>query len=91
MHGKISKINHNNNRIFQGLNNTFQAARYHSLIIENESIPSELEIIATSQDKLIMGIAHKKYKTFGLQFHPESIGTIIGKKILKNFLNIINE
>ena len=91
MHGKISKINHNNNRIFQGLNNTFQAARYHSLIIENESIPSELEIIATSHDKLIMGIAHKKYKTFGLQFHPESIGTIIGKKILKNFLNIINE
>ena len=91
MHGKISDINHNNNEIFRGLNHTFQAARYHSLIIDNESISTELEIIATSSDNLIMGIAHKKYKTFGLQFHPESIGTIIGKKILKNFLNIINE
>ena len=61
------------------------------IIIDNKTIPSELEIIATSSDNLIMGIAHRKYKTFGLQFHPESIGTNMGKKILKNFLNIINK
>ena len=91
MHGKISNINHNNNIIFKGLSNTFEATRYHSLIIDNKTIPSELEIIATSSDNLIMGIAHRKYKTFGLQFHPESIGTNMGKKILKNFLNIINK
>ena len=91
MHGKISNINHSNNRIFQGLEKTFQAARYHSLIIDDKSISPELEIIATSSDDLIMGIAHKKYKTFGLQFHPESIGTNIGKKIFKNFLDLINE
>ena len=91
MHGKISDINHSNNRIFQGLKKTFQATRYHSLIIENESISPELEIIAKSPDNLIMGIAHKKYKTFGLQFHPESIGTNSGKTILKNFLDLINE
>ena len=91
MHGKISDINHNNHKIFFELNSTFKAARYHSLIIENSSIPKELNIIAKSSDNLIMGISHNNYKTFGLQFHPESIGTEIGKKIFNNFLQIIDE
>ena len=91
MHGKISNIYHNSNKIFSGINKIFKATRYHSLIIEKKSISNELEIIANSSDNLIMGVAHKKYKTFGLQFHPESIGTDIGKNILKNFIKIINE
>ena len=90
MHGKISDINHNNHKIFFELNSTFKAARYHSLIIENSSIPKELNIIAKSSDNLIMGISHNNYKTFGLQFHPESIGTKKGKIILENFLKTIN-
>ena len=81
----------NNHKIFFELNSTFKAARYHSLIIENSSIPKELNIIAKSSDNLIMGISHNNYKTFGLQFHPESIGTEIGKKIFNNFLQIIDE
>ncbi|PPR41579.1 MAG: Aminodeoxychorismate synthase component 2 [Alphaproteobacteria bacterium MarineAlpha5_Bin12] len=89
MHGKISKIKHNNHQIFSGINNNFEATRYHSLIIKNNSFNDELNIIASSSN-VIMGISHKKYKTFGLQFHPESIGTQIGKKIFKNFINIIN-
>ena len=68
----------------------FVATRYHSLIIDNKSLPPQLKIIATTKKNIIMGIAHKNKKIFGLQFHPESIGTKIGKKILKNFLNIIS-
>ena len=91
VHGKLSKIYHNNNKIFFGLDQIFKATRYHSLIIKYNSIPKDMQVIATSKKKIIMGIAHVKYKTFGLQFHPESIGTNVGKIILKNFINIINE
>ena len=89
MHGKIDKIFHNNNKIFKNIKADFLATRYHSLIIEKKSLHKDFEIIATSKNNIIMGIAHKNKNIFGLQFHPESIGTINGKTILKNFLDII--
>ena len=89
MHGKIDNIKHNNHPIFNEVNNEFTATRYHSLVIKKESLPKEFEIIAKTKNDIIMGIAHKEKNIFGLQFHPESIGTINGKKILRNFLNII--
>tara|TARA_Y100000590_G_scaffold115130_2_gene131237 strand:+ start:9715 stop:10287 length:573 start_codon:yes stop_codon:yes gene_type:complete len=91
MHGKKSKILHNNHKIFKGINESFYATRYHSLIIDSNKFPNELNIIANTSDKIIMGVEHIKYKIFGLQFHPESIGTQKGKTIFKNFINIINE
>ena len=89
-HGKIDEITHFGNILFEDINEIFEATRYHSLIIEKKSLPKDLEIIAETKNKIIMGIAHKNKKIFGLQFHPESIGTKNGKKILKNFLKIIN-
>ena len=90
MHGKIDKINHNNHSLFKGIENTFEATRYHSLMVDDKKLPNEIEIIAETNDNIIMAIAHKKKHVYGCQFHPESIGTINGIKILKNFLNIIN-
>ena len=81
---------HFGNILFEDINEIFEATRYHSLIIEKKSLPKNLEIIAETKNKIITGIAHKNKKIFGLQFHPESIGTKNGKKILKNFLKIIN-
>ena len=89
-HGKIDNIIHNNHILFNGISNDFKATRYHSLIIDNNSISSDFDIIAKTENNIIMGIAHKKRNIFGLQFHPESIGTKKGKNILKNFLDIIN-
>ncbi|MDR3062841.1 MAG: aminodeoxychorismate/anthranilate synthase component II, partial [Methanobrevibacter sp.] len=89
-HGKTSNININNsNPIFKLLNNTIKAGRYHSLIGIKDTLPQELESIAETIDGEIMAIAHKKYSIYGLQFHPESILTPDGSKILKNFLNIV--
>lgn len=88
MHGKTSLIYHNNENIFKGIPNPFSATRYHSLVIDKQSVPSVLEITAWSDDGEIMGIRHKKYDIFGVQFHPESILTAEGKRILINFLNI---
>ena len=90
IHGKVCKIEHNNHKLFEGVSKIFSATRYHSLIIEKESLNSDFEIIAQADKNTIMGIAHKKFSTYGVQFHPESIGTKYGKIILKNFLNIIN-
>ena len=90
MHGKIDKITHNNHSVFNGVSKEFAATRYHSLIIEKISLPDDFEIIAKTKNDIIMGIAHKNKNIFGLQFHPESIGTLDGKTILKNFLKIIN-
>ena len=90
MHGKIDFINHFNHILFKGVKNSFKATRYHSLIIEKESLPTKLEIIANTRNDIIMGIADNEKKIYGLQFHPESIGTEVGKKILKNFLRVIN-
>jgi anthranilate synthase component 2 len=89
-HGKTSLISHRSDGLFNGLPNPLEVMRYHSLIIEKSSIPEELECIAHSDDdQEIMAIKHRQYPVFGLQFHPESIGTPSGKQILKNFLNEI--
>ena len=90
MHGKIDNIIHTGHKLFEGIDNNFKATRYHSLIIEKKSLPKELEIIAETKNNIIMGIAHKKEKIFGVQFHPESIGTKFGKNIFKNFIKLIN-
>ena len=89
MHGKIKKIKHSKHPLFKNINQNFNATRYHSLIVEKKTLPSNLKIIAETNNKIIMGIAHKEKKIYGLQFHPESIGTEVGKLILKNFLNLI--
>ncbi len=86
MHGKTSMIHHNRKTIFKDVKNPFRATRYHSLIVERRSLPKILEIIAQTKQKEIMGMRHKKHPTYGVQFHPESILTSEGKKILKNFL-----
>jgi len=88
MHGKVSFIYHNKKEIFEKIPSPFKATRYHSLIVEKKSFPEELEIIAETKAKEIMGLKHKKYPLFGVQFHPESILTQHGKKIIKNFLKI---
>ncbi len=89
MHGKVDYVYHSGNPIFKNVDKKFQATRYHSLIIEKKSLPKDFAIIAETKNKIIMGIVHKKYPIYGLQFHPESIGTKTGKTILNNFLNII--
>ena len=86
MHGKTSMIRHDGKSVYKGLTNPFEATRYHSLIIEKKSLPSELVITSQSEDGEIMGVRHKKYRVEGIQFHPESILTREGKKLLKNFL-----
>ena len=88
MHGKTSKITTKKNGILKNLPKTFEATRYHSLIIDKKSLSSDLEITAETKDGLIMGIQHKKYDVHGVQFHPESIKTKLGMKILKNFIRI---
>lgn len=88
MHGKTSMIFHDGKTIFKDLENPFQATRYHSLIVERESLPDVLEISAETGEKEIMGIRHKEYPLEGVQFHPESILTITGKKLLKSFLSL---
>lgn len=84
MHGKTSKINHNRDKLFKNVKNPFQAARYHSLVIDQT--PKEFDLIAWTDDKEIMAIKHKIYPLYGVQFHPESFLTPEGKKIMKNFL-----
>ena len=88
MHGKTSVVYHNNQGILKGLRNGFEVMRYHSLIGERESLPECLEVTAKTWDDIIMGVQHKQYPIYGIQFHPESVGTPIGKKILKKFLDV---
>jgi anthranilate synthase/aminodeoxychorismate synthase-like glutamine amidotransferase len=88
MHGKTSLIYHDKKGIFKGIKNPFEATRYHSLIIEKKSMPKSLGIIARTKEKDIMAIKHKDYPVWGVQFHPESILTTEGMKILKNFINV---
>lgn len=87
MHGKLSKIQHNSKFLFSNIENNFLVTRYHSLTIDPQSLPDELEITAKSEDGVIMGIQHKVFNISGVQFHPESIKTENGKKILLNFLS----
>ena len=86
VHGKTSKIISKNFGILKNLPKTFEATRYHSLIIDKKTLSKDLSITAESEDGIIMGIQHKKYNVHGVQFHPESIKTTYGKKILKNFI-----
>ena len=86
MHGKTSQIFHDKKGIFQNVENPFTATRYHSLLVDRKTFSKALELTAWTKDREIMGLRHKKHKTFGVQFHPESILTPLGKKILKNFL-----
>jgi anthranilate synthase/aminodeoxychorismate synthase-like glutamine amidotransferase len=88
MHGKTSMIYHNQKAIFKGIPNPFEATRYHSLLVEKKTLPECLEIIARTKEDEIMGLKHKKYPVWGVQFHPESILTKPGKDILANFLDL---
>jgi len=87
MHGKTSMIHHNEKEIFDNLENPFIATRYHSLIIKKETLPDCLDVIAWTEQDEIMGVRHKSLPIWGVQFHPESILTIEGKKLLKNFMD----
>lgn len=91
LHGKTSLINHEKHKLFDNISNPFKATRYHSLVVEPESMPQELEILATSDDGTIMALAHREYPIFGMQFHPESIFTNVGKHLLQNFLTIVEQ
>lgn len=87
MHGKISQIIHSGRSIFASLPIPFPATRYHSLVVSKENLPDELEIIAWTEDNVIMGLKHRDYPTVGVQFHPESIMTENGRTLLHNFIN----
>jgi anthranilate synthase component II len=87
MHGKTSEIHHDGKTLYRGVENPFVATRYHSLIIERESLPECLTITAWTKDNIIMGVKHKSQQVYGVQFHPESIMTKPGKKLLSNFLS----
>ncbi len=88
MHGKISDIHHEGGAVFKKLNSPFRATRYHSLIVEKDSLPNCLEITATTDDGLIMGLSHKSHPVHGVQFHPESIESENGHALLKNFVDL---
>lgn len=89
MHGKTSLIYHDGKSIYKDIPSPFEATRYHSLIVKRETLPDCLEITAETKEKEIMGLRHKEYKVEGVQFHPESILTKVGKKILRNFLHFL--
>ncbi len=86
MHGKTSQINHDASGVFAGLPNPLTGNRYHSLIVERDSVPDVLEVTASSNDGLVMGLRHRQHPTEGVQFHPESVLTEMGSEILANFL-----
>ena len=86
MHGKLSRIHHSGQSVFAGLEDGFEATRYHSLVVDRKSLPEVLEITAETDDGIIMGIRHKTHPVHGVQFHPESIASEHGHAILKNFL-----
>ena len=90
MHGKIDEMQHYNHKIFGNIEKNFLATRYHSLVIDPKTLPSDFKITAETKNKIIMGIAHTILPIYGFQFHPESIGTDVGKTLLTNFLKLIN-
>ncbi len=90
IHGKVSRITHNNTPLFKEIQNPFNATRYHSLIVKKKTLPSCLKITASVDNEVIMGIQHKTLPFFGVQFHPESIATDFGHQLLKNFIDIKN-
>ena len=88
MHGKTSLIYHNGKTVFKGIKSPFVATRYHSLVVQRKNLPRSLKVIAQTKEKEIMGLKHRDFPVWGLQFHPESILTKEGKKILKNFCEL---
>jgi anthranilate synthase/aminodeoxychorismate synthase-like glutamine amidotransferase len=88
MHGKVSKISHDGKTIYENIPQNFEAARYHSLVIDKNSLSNDLNVTAETDDGVIMGIRHKKYPIEGIQFHPESILTTEGKHIMKNWMSL---
>jgi anthranilate synthase component II len=88
VHGKLSLIKHKGAGVFRGINGPFQATRYHSLVIDRASMPTELAVTAETDDRLVMGLAHNKLPVHGVQFHPESIASEHGHLILRNFLDL---
>ena len=88
MHGKVSEINHNSKGIFAGLNGSINVTRYHSLTLQEDSLPDSLDVTATANDGTIMGIMHKTHPVHGVQFHPESIASEHGHHMLRNFMDI---
>jgi para-aminobenzoate synthetase component II len=91
MHGKTSEVRHDGKTIFRKLPQSFQATRYHSLIVERKSLPRELEISAETADGTIMGLRHRKLRIEGVQFHPESVLTDVGFRLLQNFLALVKQ
>jgi len=91
VHGKVFNITHNNKELFQNVKNPLRVTRYHSLIVSRENLPDTIEITSETEDKVIMGIKHKDYPIYGVQFHPEAEMTEEGHKILNNFINITKE
>lgn len=88
MHGKTSEIRHDGKGVFRGLDNPFVATRYHSLLVERESLPRDLVVTAQTKEGEIMGLRHRRHPVHGVQFHPESILTQAGKRLLRNFLDL---
>ncbi len=88
MHGKISSVHHEGRTIFRGINGSFKATRYHSLIVDRQTCPDALDVTAETDDGLIMALSHKTYPVHGVQFHPESIASEHGLVLLKNFLDL---
>src|SRR6267378_1744845 len=88
MHGKTSPIRHDGATLFEGLPNPFEATRYHSLVVDPGQIPPDLEVSATTPDGVIMGLRHRRHRTEGVQFHPESILTTTGKDLMRNFMRL---
>ena len=88
MHGKVSTIDHGGRAVFRGINGAFKATRYHSLVVDEATLPANLEITARSEDGAIMGLSHRDRPVHGVQFHPESIASENGRVILKNFLDL---
>ena len=86
MHGKTSKIKHNKKGLFKNIHNNFEATRYHSLVVDRNRLPKSLLITAETKNKIIMGLMHKDFDIHGFQFHPESISTKVGMKLIKNFI-----
>jgi anthranilate synthase component 2 len=88
MHGKLSSISHDNSGVFRGLAKPFRATRYHSLVVDRASLPSDLAVTAETDDGAIMGLVHRRHPVHGVQFHPESIATEHGHRLLANFLDL---
>ena len=88
MHGKTSLVEHDGSALYRDVDSPFTAMRYHSLVVDRQSLPAELRVTASTDDGVVMGVAHRELPIHGVQFHPESIGTPLGVRVLGNFLEL---